>query len=101
MADKSFFIVGIGASTGGLEALKIIFASIKHDCENMAFVVAQHVSPTHKSMLVKLLQKETTLSVSEATHNQIIKPASIYITPPNHQVSVVNGERRLKKSLVL
>ena len=95
MADKSFFIVGIGASTGGLEALKIIFASIKHDCENMAFVVAQHVSPTHKSMLVKLLQKETTLSVSEATHNQIIKPASIYITPPNHQVSVVNGKIRL------
>lgn len=96
--DNDLFIVGIGASAGGLDALKEFFASIKNDCNNIAFVVAQHVSPSHKSMLVQLIEKKTSLTVSEATHNQIIRPSTIYITPPNYQIDVVEGKIRLTKS---
>ena len=94
----SLFVVGIGASAGGLDALKEFFSPIKDHYQNVAFIVAQHVSPSHKSMLVQLIEKETELKVSEAVHNQLIKPGTIYITPPNRQIDVVNGKIRLSKS---
>ena len=98
MVNKPLFVVGIGASAGGLDALKEFFASIKNGFESVSFVVAQHVSPSHKSMLVQLIEKETSLTVSEAIHNQSLKSATIYITPPNHQIDIVDGKIQLTRS---
>ena len=58
-------VVGIGASAGGLSAFKSFFTNMPADT-GMAFVLVQHLSPEHKSMLVELLQSQTTMPIVEA-----------------------------------
>ncbi len=53
--QMSFPIVGIGASAGGLEALELFLANVPTD-SGMAFVIIQHLDPTHKGVMVELLQ---------------------------------------------
>ncbi len=85
----SFPIVGIGASAGGLEALGKFIGSIPPG-SNMAFVIVQHLDPTHKTMLTELLQNYTSLKVVEVSDRLKIKPGTIYIIPPNRSMSILN-----------
>lgn len=89
-------IVAIGASAGGLEALQD-FLSHLPEIKNVAIIVAQHLSPTHKSMLVQLLSRETQLEVIEAENGSTLQPDKIYITPPDKEISISAGKIVLKK----
>jgi chemotaxis response regulator CheB len=78
----SSLIVGIGASAGGLDAFKTFFANMPPD-SGMAFVLVQHLSPDHKSMLADLIGRSTTMPVIEAENNMPIVPNTVYVIPPD------------------
>src|SRR2546430_17542958 len=78
----SFPVVGIGASAGGLEAFTHLLEHLPLDT-GMAFVLVQHLDPTHQSMLTDLLSKATQLPVSQVTNGIAIEPNHVYIFPPN------------------
>ena len=79
------FIVAIGASAGGLEALSVLISHLPTDL-NVPFVVLQHLSPTYRSMLAQLLGRETSMPVLEIEEGMAPMPNSIYTTPPNRNL---------------
>ncbi|MFZ4057801.1 MAG: chemotaxis protein CheB, partial [Ferruginibacter sp.] len=91
------YIVAIGASAGGLEALQDFLTNFPTELPYTAIVIAQHLSPTHKSMLVQLLSRTTTLSVKEAKDGQKLISNTIYITPPDKEITIVDHTIRLIK----
>lgn len=86
-----FWVIGIGASAGGLEALSIFFRSVEAH-PNAAFIVAQHLAPLAKSMMVELISRQTKLPVVAVKDNLVIRPGNIYIVPPNHDLSLEGDE---------
>lgn len=80
-------IIAIGASAGGLEAIQD-FLSHFPNLENTSIIIAQHLSPTHKSMLVQLLSRQTSWNVEEAHDGETIQPRMVYITPPDKDITV-------------
>ncbi len=80
-------VVGIGASAGGLEALSAVISRLAPDT-GVAVVVAQHLAPQHRSMMVELIARQTKLPVLEIKTRLRLKPNTIYITPPNKDVAV-------------
>ena len=62
--DSRSFLIGIGASAGGLEAIRTLLKSVPDDVP-ASYVVVQHISPTHQSMLTSLIDRETHLEVHE------------------------------------
>lgn len=79
------YMVGIGASAGGIEALKVLLKGLSPD-ENATYIIAQHISPTHVSMLADILSRFTRLKILNASHGLQPLKGHIYITPPNHHV---------------
>ncbi len=88
--NNSFPIVGIGASAGGMEAIETFFSAMPAD-SNMAFVIIQHLSPTHKSLMSSLLAKHTRMKVMEAQDGIKIEPGCVYINPPDRNMALING----------
>ncbi|MCH8553655.1 MAG: PAS domain S-box protein [Schleiferiaceae bacterium] len=88
--NQKINLIAIGASAGGLEALQEFLFNLI-DLPNTAIIIAQHLSPTHKSLLVQLLSKQTSLKVFEATTETFLAPNSVYITPPDKEVTVRNN----------
>ncbi len=89
--DRTQFpIVGIGASAGGLEALELFFRSMPKD-SGMAFVVIQHLDPTHAGIMPELLQRITPMKVFQASDGLKVKPNYVYVIPPNKSLSLLNG----------
>jgi two-component system CheB/CheR fusion protein len=80
-------IVGIGASAGGLEALELFLRHVPAEC-GMAFVVIQHLSPTHVGNLPELLQRSTTMKVSQVDRTTKVQPNHVYVIPPNQVMSI-------------
>jgi two-component system, chemotaxis family, CheB/CheR fusion protein len=95
-ADTPLYYVGIGASAGGLEALRPFVAGLPAHA-NMTYIVAQHMSPDHRSLMVELLARETTLKVAEASNNLPPKADTIYVAPPNSDVTLTNGKLHVSK----
>ena len=95
-AKQSLIIVGIGASAGGLEALKELVSGLPTE-QPLSYIVAQHLSPTHTSMLRELLRPETELTMTDLTDRTYPQADTIYITPPNQDVEFVAGVLRLTK----
>ena len=89
-AAPDFPIVAIGASAGGLEALERFLAHVPLD-SGMAFVVVQHLDPTHKGMMPELLQRATPMPVMQARNRMKVKPDSVYVIPPNKDLSILLG----------
>lgn len=85
--NEELIVVGIGASAGGLEALQAFISNLP-DNANMAYIIAQHLSPVYKSMLTELLNKESPIQVLEATSGLSIKKDTIYVCPPNKNITV-------------
>lgn len=83
-------IVGVGASAGGLEALREFVSNLPADT-GYSYVIAQHLSPQHDSVMSQLLEKHARIPIKEAKHRQIAAPNSAYIAPPNKDVRVVDG----------
>jgi len=94
--DDDLFIVGIGASAGGLEALRPLVSNLPA-LSNMAYVVVQHLSPQYRSMLGQILGRDTQLSIAEITNNMMVERNTIYITPPNKDVVMKDGKLHLRK----
>ncbi|HXV62322.1 MAG TPA: chemotaxis protein CheB [Vicinamibacteria bacterium] len=84
-----FFIVGVGASAGGLEALGDLFASIHFD--GMAFVIVQHLAPHHESLLAELLSRSSKISVTTAADEVRVEPNHAYVIPPNTDLGIMHG----------
>ena len=89
-------IVGIGASAGGLEALEAFLSHVPAD-SGMAYIVVQHLSPTHKTLLSELLQRVSSLGVNEARQDVALKPNCVYVIPPDTDIRVVNGCLKLSR----
>jgi len=90
--DSRFHIVGIGASAGGLDALEKFFSAISGDTDvDMAFVVVQHLSPDHKSMLSDIIGRYTNMQVHEVKDGMAVKPNVVYIIPPASDIIIIDG----------
>lgn len=93
-ATGAFPIVGIGASAGGLDAFKSFFQATPPD-SGMAFVLVQHLDPTHESMMTDLLSKYTAMRVVEIEDGMVVTPNMLYMIPPNKYVHIKDGRLRL------
>ena len=91
---SSFPIVAIGASAGGLEAFEKFFKYMPADC-GMAFVLIQHLDPTHKSILTELVKRATPMKVSEVTDGMRVEPNCAYVIPPNRDMAILHGSLQL------
>ncbi len=89
-----FPIVGVGASAGGLEAFMEMFKDLPSDT-GMSFVLIQHLSPQHLSLLSTLIQKGTRMNVQEAEDQMRVRPNHVYIIPPNHTLEIFHGVLQL------
>src|ERR1017187_5929148 len=89
-ASVSFPIVGIGASAGGLEAL-VQFLEHVPAGSGMAFVIVQHLDPTHKGMMPELLQRATSMKVIQVKDRTKVRPDCVYVIPPNKDMSILHG----------
>src|SRR5580700_11393736 len=90
-----FPIVGIGASAGGLEAFSELLRHLPEKT-GMAFVLVQHLDPTHGSMLKDILSRTTTIPVTEVTDGLVVAPDHIYVIPANTNMFIEHGVLRLK-----
>ncbi|MDO8282564.1 MAG: chemotaxis protein CheB [Thermodesulfovibrionia bacterium] len=94
-ANKSvFYIVGIGASAGGLEAFEQFFTNMPSD-SGMAFVLIPHLAPEHKSLMAELLQRNTKMVVLQAEDGMKADPNCVYIIPPDRDMAILEGTLRL------
>ncbi|QGY46117.1 PAS domain S-box protein [Maribellus comscasis] len=88
--QEKFPIIGIGASAGGLEALEQLFGEVPEN-SGMAYVVIQHLDPTHKGMLPELLQRVSKNKVFQVEDKMKVKPNCVYVIPPNKSMSILKG----------
>jgi len=89
LVKKDLIIVGIGASAGGLETLEVFFRKMPPD-SGIAFVIIQHLSPRHKSIMAALLAKYTQMAVREIKDPTSLEPNCVYLNPPDKNVAVFN-----------
>jgi two-component system CheB/CheR fusion protein len=85
------YVVGIGASAGGLEALERLFQEMPCDT-GMAFVVVQHLSPDFKSLMDELLARWTRMPIHTVTDGMAVKANEIYLMPPNTEMIISDGK---------
>src|SRR5271169_4044665 len=95
-AADSFPVVGLGASAGGLDAVRRLLAVLPAGT-GMAFILIQHLDPTHASMMVDLLAGHTPLTVQHAADGMPIEPEHVYIIPPGAYLSIRGGALRLSQ----
>jgi two-component system, chemotaxis family, CheB/CheR fusion protein len=95
-------VIGIGASAGGLESLQEFLSNFPvHPSEHaVALVIAQHLSPSYKSMLVQLLGRSTKMQVVEVFSGIGIEAGKVYITPPDSEISIKDNCLYLRKPSV-
>lgn len=92
--NGNFLLVGIGASAGGIKALKEFFAAMP-ESPGMAFVVILHLSQQHKSNLAEIIQRETSLKVEQLHESVKVEPDHVYVIPPGKHLEMVDGTIRL------
>ena len=88
--QNTFPIVGIGASAGGLEALELFLKHVPAG-SGLSFVIVQHLDPTHKGIMVELLQRVTPMPVIQARDRLKVAPDRVYVIPPNKDLSILHG----------
>src|SRR5690349_6202161 len=89
-----FIMVGIGASAGGFRPLLEMFRHIPAD-SGMAYVVILHLSPSYKSNLAELLQREAAMPVTQVQGAVKVEPNHAYVIPPNNNLILENGTIQL------
>jgi two-component system CheB/CheR fusion protein len=89
--SSSFPVVGIGASAGGLEAVRELLRYISAEKMGMAFVFVQHLDPTRESGLEEILSRFTSLPVTKVTDGVKVEPDRFYVIPANATMSVADG----------
>ena len=93
---RDFPVVGIGASAGGLEACRKLVCALPRG-NGMAFILIQHLDPTHESMMVDLLAGHTSMAVRQAAEGMLIEREHLYVIPPGTYLSVGNGALHLSQ----
>ncbi len=92
----NFPVVGIGASAGGLDACRKLIDAMPADT-GMAFILIQHLDPTHESMMVDLLAGHTAMTVRQAVDGMPIQRDHLYVIPPGTYLAVANGALHLSR----
>jgi two-component system, chemotaxis family, CheB/CheR fusion protein len=92
--ESNFPIVGVAASAGGLEAFTQLLGHLPVDT-GMAFVLIQHLSPDHQSLLTEILARVTKMLVREGQNGMRIEPNQVYVIPPNTKMVLEGGVLRL------
>jgi two-component system CheB/CheR fusion protein len=98
-AGGKIFVVGIGASAGGLEAIRELIQYIP--VEGMAYIVVQHLAPDHESLLTLLLARNARLQVMTAADGMTLEPNHVYVIPPNADLAVMHGVVRIMKPSIV
>ena len=91
-----FLVVGIGASAGGLDACRQLLRALPAD-SGMAFVLVQHLDPSHESMMVDLLASHTAMTVRQAETGMRVEPDHLYVIPPGTYLAVEEGALQLSQ----
>ena len=85
------YVVGMGASAGGLEAFEQFFSHLPPDA-GLAFVLVPHLEPTHKGMMPELLARHTKMKVVEVKDRMEVQPNHVYVIPPNADLAILHGK---------
>ena len=91
---NNHYIVAIGASAGGLEAIHEFFDSMPNT-PNISFIIIQHLSPDYKSLLVELVARHTDMKVFEAADQQEIERKCVYVIPNTKLITIQKNHLRL------
>src|SRR5215831_15397776 len=91
---RDFCVVGVGASAGGLEALRAFFSRMPAT-PSFACVVVVHLSPEHESHLVQMLQPYTQMPVYQVVKTTVLEPSRVYVIPPNANLNSIDTHLRL------
>jgi two-component system, chemotaxis family, CheB/CheR fusion protein len=92
--SNEHYIIGIGASAGGLEPITEFFDSMPED-SNLSFVIVQHLSPDHKSLMGELLAKHTRMKILEAQENLRVQKNCVYLIPSRKIMTLSDGTLKL------
>ena len=84
--------------SGGLDALKKFLSNVPEN-SGMAYLIVQHLDPVHKSALVDILSRSTSMKVMEVEDGIQVKPDHVYIIPPNNDMGILNGKLQLMKPI--
>lgn len=93
-SKPDFCVVGIGASAGGLDALRALFAQMP-PAPGFACVVVVHLSPEHESHLVQMLQPYTQMPVCQVMRTTALERNRVYVIPPNANLNSIDTHLRL------
>jgi two-component system chemotaxis response regulator CheB len=87
-------IIVIGASAGGVEALKVLVSQLPPDLQAALFMV-QHLTPHLKSVPPQILERAGPLSAAPAHDGEPIQPGRVYVAPPDYHLALVPGHRHV------
>ena len=96
VSSVAFDIVALAASAGGLKALSQVLSALPEDFP-ATLVVVQHLDPRHRSLMAEILSRRTPLLVKQAEEGESLRPATVYIAPPNRHL-LVNPDSTLSLS---
>ncbi len=94
MIKKKHIVVAVGASAGGLDALSSFFDNVPEN-SSFSYVIIQHLSPDHKSLMAELLAKKTKVPIIEVVDDSEILANHIYVIPPSKNLVMEGGHLRL------
>jgi two-component system chemotaxis response regulator CheB len=94
---RNFDVVALGASAGGLNALRQVLSGLPINFPS-SIVVVQHLAPGHKSWMAPLLGRSSRLKVKQAEHGEILMPGVVYTAPPDEHLLVGPGKVQLAHS---
>jgi two-component system CheB/CheR fusion protein len=97
-AGLGFCVVGIGASAGGLEACRSFLAAFPA-APGMAFILVQHLDPTHDSLMADLLSSATAMAVVQAEDGMAVRADHVYLIPPGTYLAIGHGRLNLSEPL--
>jgi two-component system chemotaxis response regulator CheB len=83
----SYDAVVIGASAGGMNAMKAIFSALPASC-SLSFIVVQHIGARSDGWWIEFLNEKSELQVKEANEKEEIEKGTVYIAPPNYHLLV-------------
>ena len=95
-AAVDLLVVGIGASAGGLDACRKFVSALPAET-HAAFILVQHLDPSHESMMVELLSSHTGLTVQQAAEGTKLEAEHLYVIPPGVYLSVAEGALHLSR----
>src|SRR5437660_11257748 len=96
LGHDNFPVVGLGASAGGLDAARRLLTGLPPST-GMAFILIQHLDPTHASMMVDLLAGHTAMTVQQAADGMPLEREHVYLIPPGTYLAIRGRALRLSK----